>query len=146
MVFNKCKACHAADRPKNKVGPNLVGLFGRPAGTVEGFKYSEAMKEFGHHLGRATLADYSADPRGFIKGNRMAFVGLKNARGHHQRDRVSEAGDHQLASGLGTRRAAGCPGRRGAPAAIGPARQSAGATAAEIPPTGGGSATSVWAS
>ena len=51
-VFNKCKACHSVDEPKNKVGPNLVGVFGRPAGTVEGFKYSEAMKGFGHHLGR----------------------------------------------------------------------------------------------
>lgn len=43
-VFNKCKTCHEADQPKNKVGPNLVGLFGRKAGSVADFNYSEAMK------------------------------------------------------------------------------------------------------
>jgi cytochrome c len=77
-VFNKCKACHSADEPKNKVGPNLVGLFGRPAGSVEGFKYSEAMKNSGITWDETTLAAYLADPRGYVKGNRMAFVGLKN--------------------------------------------------------------------
>ena len=77
-VFNKCKACHSVDEPKNKVGPNLVGVFGRPAGTVEGFKYSEAMKGSGITWDEMTLAAYLADPRGYIKGNRMAFVGLKN--------------------------------------------------------------------
>jgi cytochrome c len=29
-VFNKCKVCHIADEEKNKVGPTLVGIFGRP--------------------------------------------------------------------------------------------------------------------
>ena len=37
-VFNKCKACHVVDKEQNRVGPHLVGIFGRPAGSVEGFK------------------------------------------------------------------------------------------------------------
>jgi cytochrome c len=78
VVFNKCKACHAVDEAKNKVGPYLVGVFGRPAGTAEGFKYSQAMKDSGITWDEQTLAEYLANPRGFIKGNRMAFVGLKN--------------------------------------------------------------------
>jgi cytochrome c len=78
VVFNKCKACHSVDEPKNKVGPYLVGVFGRPAGSVEGFKYSEAMKSSGITWDEQTIAEYLADPRGYIKGNRMAFVGLKN--------------------------------------------------------------------
>ena len=77
-VFNKCKACHVADEPQNRVGPHLVGLFGRKAGTVEGFKYSDAMKEAGVTWSEETIAEYIADPRGYIKGNRMAFVGLKD--------------------------------------------------------------------
>jgi cytochrome c len=77
-VFNKCKACHVADEPQNRVGPHLVGIFGRPAGSVEGFKYSDAMKESGVTWDEATIAEYIADPRGYIKGNRMAFVGLKD--------------------------------------------------------------------
>jgi cytochrome c len=76
-VFNKCKVCHAVDEAKNKVGPHLVGIFGRPAGSVEGFKYSDAMKESGVTWNEETIAAYLADPRGYIKGNRMAFVGLK---------------------------------------------------------------------
>ena len=46
-VFNKCKACHVVNKEKNKVGPHLVGIFGRKAGAVEGFKYSKAMKDSG---------------------------------------------------------------------------------------------------
>ena len=46
-VFNKCKACHVVDEEKNRVGPYLHGVFGRPAGTAEGFKYSSAMKDSG---------------------------------------------------------------------------------------------------
>ena len=76
-VFNKCKACHADDEPKNKVGPHLVGIFGRPAGSVEDFRYSDAMKESGVTWNEETIAAYLADPRGYIKGNRMAFAGLK---------------------------------------------------------------------
>ena len=77
-VFNKCKACHVADEAQNRVGPHLVGLFGRQAGNVEGFKYSDAMKESGITWSEETIAEYIADPRGYIKGNRMAFVGLKD--------------------------------------------------------------------
>ena len=77
-VFNKCKACHVADEPQNRVGPHLVGLFGRPAGSVEGFKYSDAMKDSGVTWDEETIAAYIADPRGYIKGNRMAFVGLRD--------------------------------------------------------------------
>ena len=58
--------------------PHLVGLFGRQAGSVEGFKYSDAMKESGVTWSEETIAEYIADPRGYIKGNRMAFVGLKD--------------------------------------------------------------------
>jgi cytochrome c len=76
-VFNKCRACHAVDEPQNKVGPHLVGIFGRPAGSVEGFRYSDAMKESGVTWNEETIAAYLADPRGYIKGNRMALAALK---------------------------------------------------------------------
>jgi cytochrome c2 len=76
-VFNKCKACHAVDEPQNKIGPHLVGIFGRPAGSVEDFRYSNAMKESGVTWNEETIAAYLADPRGYIKGNRMALAGLK---------------------------------------------------------------------
>ncbi len=79
-VFNKCKACHFADKDKNKVGPHLVNIINRPVASVEGFKYSDAMKAKAAELGTWTkenLAQYLADPKGFIPGNKMAFAGLK---------------------------------------------------------------------
>ncbi|MDH3659153.1 MAG: cytochrome c family protein [Alphaproteobacteria bacterium] len=76
-VFNKCKACHAIDAEKNKVGPHLVGIFGRTAGAVDGFKYSDAMKGSGITWDEETIAAYLADPKGYIEGNKMVFPGLK---------------------------------------------------------------------
>lgn len=81
-VFRKCRACHTADEPKNKVGPTLQGVVGRAAGAVDGFKYSPAMKEAGEKgwvWNDETLDAYLADPKGSIPKNRMIFVGLKKA-------------------------------------------------------------------
>lgn len=76
-VFNKCKACHAVEEAKNKVGPHLVGIFGREAGSVEDFRYSDAMKSSGIVWEDATIAAYVKEPKTYIPGNRMAFVGLR---------------------------------------------------------------------
>lgn len=79
-VFRKCKACHVVDEAKNKVGPSLQNIVGRTAGTVEGFKYSDAMKtagEGGLTWTEENIDKYMADPKGFIPKNKMAFIGLK---------------------------------------------------------------------
>lgn len=76
-VFNRCKACHVADEAKNKVGPTLHGVFGRKAGTVEGFKYSDAMKNADVVWSEETIAKYVKKPKDFIPGNKMAFAGLR---------------------------------------------------------------------
>ena len=76
-VFKKCQTCHDIKAEKNKVGPHLVGIIGRPAGSVEGFKYSDAMKNSGVTWTEENIAIYVKDPKGFIKGNKMAFPGLK---------------------------------------------------------------------
>ncbi|MBZ0261465.1 MAG: cytochrome c family protein [Hyphomicrobiales bacterium] len=76
-VFNKCKACHEASDVKNKVGPGLKGLFGRKAGSVEGYAYSEAMKNSGITWDEDTLKAYLADPKAIVPGGKMSFAGLK---------------------------------------------------------------------
>ena len=77
-VFAKCMPCHNADKPQNKVGPTLVGLFGREAGSVEGFKYSDANKNSHVVWTAETLNEYLKDPKAFMPGNKMVFAGIKD--------------------------------------------------------------------
>jgi cytochrome c len=78
-IFNRCKVCHRLDAgAPGSLGPNLHGLFGRKAGSLDGFNYSEAMKNSGITWDDETLAKYLGDPKTFIPGNKMAFPGLKN--------------------------------------------------------------------
>ncbi|MCM2473040.1 cytochrome c family protein [Rhizobium sp. CG5] len=79
-VFKVCSACHTATEAKNKVGPSLMGVVGRPVATVEGFKYSKAMTEFGADgkvWDEARLTEYLPKPKDLVKGTTMAFAGLK---------------------------------------------------------------------
>jgi cytochrome c len=76
-VYKKCKACHALEEGKHKVGPSLAGIVGKPAGAAEGYKYSKAMAESGLVWDEATLDGYLEKPRSFLKGTKMSFAGLK---------------------------------------------------------------------
>ncbi len=79
VVFNECGICHAAqqDAPKG-LGPNLFGVVGREAGTLEGFAYSQAMKNAGIVWSEETLDAFLENPLQYVRGNRMAYAGLRN--------------------------------------------------------------------
>jgi cytochrome c len=75
--FNKCMACHAiGEGAKNKVGPELNGLDGRKAGSVEGYSYSEANKNSGITWNAAQFKDYIKNPKAKVPGTKMAFAGI----------------------------------------------------------------------
>jgi cytochrome c len=68
----------ARETAKNAVGPVLNGVIGRPAGTYQGFNYSDANKNSGLTWDEATFRDYIKDPRAKIPGTKMIFPGLKD--------------------------------------------------------------------
>ena len=78
-LFNQqCRACHTLDKGgASTTGPNLHGLFGRKAGTVPGWAFSEAMINSQIVWNDKTVADYCADPRNMVPGTSMVYNGLK---------------------------------------------------------------------
>lgn len=78
-IFKRCRACHQiGETAKSAVGPVLNGLFGRKAGTIEGFAYSEANKASGLVWDETNFTTYIKNPRAAMPGNKMAFAGLKD--------------------------------------------------------------------
>lgn len=82
-VFKKCAACHKlGEGAKNGTGPVLNGIVGHAAGAVEGFKYSKPMADMaagGLIWDDAALQAFLENPKGFMKGTKMSFAGLKKA-------------------------------------------------------------------
>jgi len=76
--FNKCKICHSLEAGKNMVGPDLHAIFGRKAGTADGFAYSDAMKKSGIVWDDDTLTKYLREPKDTVPGGKMAFPGIKD--------------------------------------------------------------------
>ena len=77
LFKKRCAVCHSVEAGQNKVGPSLAGVVGAQAGHVGDYKYSKPMMDSGLTWDAAKLDKYLADPRGVVKGTKMAFPGLK---------------------------------------------------------------------
>lgn len=74
----RCNQCHAIiETTDKKDGPNLIGLIGRMSGSLDGFEYSDAMKNAGIVWSEETLKTFLVAPRKVVPGTKMNFNGLK---------------------------------------------------------------------
>jgi len=80
QVYVRCIGCHSLDR--DRTGPRHCGLFGRKAGTIEGYQYSRAMSESTIVWDRHSLDEFIQAPLRLVPGTTMGFSGVK-----HKQDR-----------------------------------------------------------
>ena len=79
-AFAQCRTCHVVDPGMNRVGPSLAGIVGRPAGTVAGFKYTQANAESGITWTEAKLNQFLEKPHRVIPKTKMIFAGIPDAQ------------------------------------------------------------------
>ena len=78
--FASCGFCHEVKSgAAASLGPNLFGVGGRKAGSVEGYDYSDGMKKYGQVWTADTLAAFVLDPAKTVPGNKMDFPGANDA-------------------------------------------------------------------
>jgi cytochrome c len=76
-VFARCAICHNVEKDGgNGVGPNLFGIMGRKAASVDGFNYSGPMKASGIVWNDDKLSQWVAGPAKMVPGTKMAFAGI----------------------------------------------------------------------
>jgi len=78
IVFNRCAACHSITGEK-RMGPPLNGVIGRTAGSTEGARYSDAMRNAGLVWNDENLDRFLQAPRKFLAGTTM-MISLPQAR------------------------------------------------------------------
>ena len=76
FMSSSCPTCHAVTKEDNsKVGPNLVGVVGRKAGTKPSLLGpSENMKKYGVIWSAETLDEFLANPQAKVPGTAMAGI------------------------------------------------------------------------
>lgn len=87
-IFKKCAKCHQiGEGAKHRIGPILNDVFGRQAGSADGFKrYSKGMIRMGKdglHWDYEHLMTYLENPKSLVSGTRMSFRGLKKEKDRH---------------------------------------------------------------
>ena len=76
FMSSGCPACHGVTKEDNsKVGPNLVGVVGRKAGTVQSLLGpSENLKKYGVTWSAETLDEFLVNPSAKVPGTAMAGI------------------------------------------------------------------------
>jgi len=75
MFNNNCRTCHTTKEGDNRLGPSLAGVVGRKAGALEGFNFSESLKDSGITWDEASLDKFIENPEAVVRGNNMKPYG-----------------------------------------------------------------------
>ena len=79
QVYRQCQACHSLEPDRHLTGPSLGNIWGRKAGTAEGFhRYSKALKNANVTWNAETLDAWLKNPSAFVPNNYMWFAGIEN--------------------------------------------------------------------
>ena len=77
LLSYACIVCHTLGPGEGHlIGPNLSGVFGRPAASAPDFPYSDALREAGIVWTPAELDTWLARPDDYVPGNLMVFAGI----------------------------------------------------------------------
>jgi len=76
QAFQRCVSCHSMRHGINYTGPSLAGVFGRQAGTIIDFNYSDAVRSSGVVWSAENLDAWLTNPQLFIPGTKMEFEGI----------------------------------------------------------------------
>lgn len=81
QVFaNECAVCHSVTKGMTgMMGPNLAGVVGRKSGSLEGFNYSQAMRNKDINWQAENIAQLITQPQAFVPGTYMPYMGLASA-------------------------------------------------------------------
>ena len=71
LFRTRCGSCHTVQPGQNRIGPSLAGVVGRQAGSVEGARYSQGMRDLGVTWDADQLATFLANPRVMVQGTTM---------------------------------------------------------------------------
>ena len=80
VFIRECAKCHqTGPGARNKIGPRLSALFGRPAGTLEGYRnFSDAMRNAGFVWTRENFREFIREPKIMMMGTTQIYPGLKD--------------------------------------------------------------------
>ncbi len=71
LFMAKCSGCH--DLYQNKSGPYIFNVYGRRAGTANGFDHSDALRKYGKVWEEENLNDWLANTQKLVKNANMYF-------------------------------------------------------------------------
>ena len=77
-LYIQCRACHSLKpNETNRIGPSLYGIINHQAGSIEGYEYSEALKQSNVYWNLDNLDQWIEKPYEMIPGNKMVFSGMR---------------------------------------------------------------------